>query len=105
MDEIIDERKKKIIERNHMVNAILEGIEVAGTLTSPLRYIQLPEFFTGKSFEICAKEVGVQVYGAERFVVGSTPAPKAIRIAVTTPATIEQLAEGVERLRKLLLYQ
>lgn len=101
-DEIMDARKKKIEERNLIVNEILEKIPAAGDLISPLRYIQLPDYFTGKSFEICAKEAGVQVYGAERFAVGNKPAPKAVRISVTTPPTIEQLAEGLSRLKKLL---
>lgn len=101
-DTIIEEHKKEIAKRNRIVNEIMEGVPVAGELTCPLRYIYLPEYFTGKSFEICAKEAGVQVYGAERFVVGNKPAEKAVRIAVTTPATIEELAKGMRRLRKLL---
>lgn len=101
-DEIIDERKKRIAERNQIVNDILGEIPAAGELTSPLRYIQLPEYFTGKSFEICARESGVQVYGAERFVVGNKPAPKTIRISVTTPPTVSDLAEGMRRLKNLL---
>lgn len=71
-------------------------------LTAPLRYIQLPEHFTGKSFEICAKQAGVEVYGAERFAVGNKPAEKAARISVTAPPTIEALEEGLKRLQKLL---
>lgn len=101
-EEIIEERKKMIMERNLVVNEILDGFSVAGNLNCPLRYIQLPGHFTGKSFEICVEKVGVQVYGAERFAIGSRPAPKTIRIAVTTPTTIEELAEGVKRLRELL---
>lgn len=102
-EEIIEERKKMIMERNFVVNEILDGFSVAGNLNCPLRYIQLPEHFTGKSFEICAEKVGVQVYGAERFAIGSRPVPKTIRIAVTTPTTIEELAEGVKRLRELFV--
>lgn len=101
-DEIVAERKQKIMERNRIVNEILEDIPAAGALTSPLRYIQLPDYFTGKSFEICAQQVGVQVYGAERFAVGNKPAEKTIRIAVTSPATEEELREGLKRLKKLL---
>ena len=49
-----------------------------------MRYLRLPDYFTGKSFEICAKQAGVQVYGAERFSVGNKPAEKAVRISVIT---------------------
>lgn len=101
-DAIITERKKKIVERNLLVNQILDGHAVAGDLTCPLRYLQLPEHFTGRSFEICAEAAGVQVYGAERFAIGNKPAPKTIRISVTTPANMEDLEEGLYRLKQLL---
>lgn len=102
-DEIIVERKKKIIERNLIVNELLAGCPVAGELTCPLRYIQLPEHFTGKSFEARAKAAGVQVYGAERFAIGNKPVPNTIRIAVTTPTNIAELSKGVKSLKNLLL--
>lgn len=101
-DEIIAERKKGIIERNLIVNRILDGFVMSSELTAPLRYIQLPQYFTGKSFEICAKQAGVEVYGAERFSVGNKVPEKTVRISVTTPPSVEVLTDGVERLRKLL---
>jgi len=101
-DEIIAERKKMIVKRNLIVNEVLGEYAVASELTCPLRFIRLPEHFTGKSFEICAEKTGVRVYGAERFAIGNKPAPKAIRIAVTTPTSIDDLSEGVQRLRELL---
>lgn len=101
-DEIIAERKKSLVQRNLIVDEVLGEYAAAAVLTCPLRYIRLPEYFTGKSFEICAENIGVCVYGAERFAIGNKPAPKAIRIAVTTPASIDDLSEGVQRLRELL---
>lgn len=101
-DEIVAERQKSIKERNLIINEALDGFVTPGGLTAPLRYIQLPEYFTGKSFEICARQAGVEVYGAERFSVGNRPPQKAVRISVTTPSTIEELAEGARRLGELL---
>lgn len=101
-DEIIAERQKDITERNHIVNEILDGYVVPSELTAPLRYIRLPQHFTGKSFEICARAAGVEVYGAERFSVGNKIPEKNVRISVTTPPTLEVLTEGVKRLKVLL---
>ena len=101
-DEIMAQRKRGIAERNLVVNEMLNGYVMPSGLTAPLRYIQLPEHFTGKSFEICARQAGVEVCGAERFAVGNKPAEKTVRISVTTPPTIEILAEGVKRLREIL---
>lgn len=102
-DEIIEERKRMIAERNRIINEVLHGYVAESEITSPLRYIKLPEHFTGKSFEICAMQAGVEVYGAERFAVGNKPAEKSVRISVTTPHTIEDLAKGVYRLKELLV--
>ncbi len=101
-DEIIAERKKGIMERNIVINKILDGFVMPSELTAPLRYLQLPEYFTGKSFEICAKQAGVEVYGAERFAVGNKTPEKTVRISVTTPPSLEVLTEGANRLKKIL---
>lgn len=101
-EEILAERKKCIQERNQIVNQVLDGFVMPGGLTSPLRAIQLPEHFTGKSFEICAKQAGVEVYGAERFSVGNRAPEKMIRISVTTPSSIEILTDGLKRIKNLL---
>ena len=101
-DEIMAQRKRGIAERNLVVNEMLNGYVTPSGLTAPLRYIQLPEHFTGKSFEICARQAGVEVCGAERFTVGNRPAEKAVRISVTTPPTTEILTEGVRRLNEIL---
>lgn len=102
-DEILAERRRGLAERNLIVDELLHGFVLPGGLTAPLRYVRLPEHFTGKSFEICAKQAGVEVYGAERFSVGNKIPEKAIRISVTTPPTLEVLTDGVKRLRALLL--
>ncbi|MDE6620406.1 MAG: PLP-dependent aminotransferase family protein [Lachnospiraceae bacterium] len=101
-EEILEDRKKGITERNRIVNQILEGFVIPCGLTAPLRSVQLPEYFTGKSFEICAKQAGVEVYGAERFSVGNRTPEKTVRISVTTPSSVEILTEGLQRLRALL---
>lgn len=101
-DEILAERRQGIIERNRIVNQILEKFVMPVGLTSPLRSIQLPEYFTGKSFELCARQAGVEVYGAERFSVGNKTPEKTVRISVTTPPSVEILTEGLRRLRAIL---
>lgn len=101
-DEILAERQNGILERNLIVDRILDGFVVPSEPTAPLRYIRLPEHFTGKSFEICAKQAGVEVYGAERFSVGNKTPEKAVRISITTPPTLEILTDGLMRLKMLL---
>lgn len=101
-DEILAGRRELLARRNRLVDEIMDGFPAAGDHTSPLRFLSLPEHFTGRSFEICARQAGVLVYGAERFSVGSRPAEKAVRLSVATPPTEAALAEGLRRLRQLL---
>ena len=51
-DEVITERKKEITNRNIIVNEILNVYLVERKLTCPIRYLLLPDSFTGKSFEV-----------------------------------------------------
>jgi DNA-binding transcriptional MocR family regulator len=62
----------------------------------------LPETFTGKSFEICAKNEGVQVYSGERFLVGNSRTPAAVRISVTAAKNSAEFEEGIKILRRIL---
>ena len=101
-EEIIAKRKQEIIKRNMIANEILNGYLRESELTCPIRCLLLPEYFTGKSFEICAEQAGVQVFGAERFSVGNKPAEKSVRISVISPPTIDDLTEGLRRLKKIL---
>ena len=102
-DEIIADRKRGLAMRNRIVDRILKGFVLPCEPTSPLRFIHLPDHFTGKSFEICARQAGVEVYGAERFFVGNKVPEKAVRISIVTPPSAEILEDGVKRLRSLLL--
>ena len=101
-DEIVAERKQELRQRNLAADEILAGYLAAAEPTCPLRYLHLPERFTGEQFERRAEAAGVQVYGAERFAIGNRPAPKTARIAVTTPATLAELTEGLRRLKRAL---
>lgn len=101
-DQILNERKEDIIKRNIIVNEILSNYVVDGELLSPLRYIHLPNRFIGNDFESYAKKEGVHVYSAEHFSVGNKPVEKGVRIAITTPVTLNELKDGLLRLKKVL---
>ena len=102
-DDIVNSRKQELRRRNQVISQTLEGFVLDSQPTSPMRYLRLPDYFTGKSFQICARQAGVQVYGAERFSVGNKPAKPAVRISVITPPSMEDLEEGVRRLRDILM--
>lgn len=65
-------------------------------------WLQLPEPWRAADFVNLADSRGVTLIAAEPFCVGTQPAPQAVRICVTPPASRERLHEGLERLAQLL---
>lgn len=62
----------------------------------------LPGNMTGAEFENLAAQHGVQVYAAERFVVGNSCPERAVRVSVCAPKTLRELEQGLMILKRLL---
>jgi DNA-binding transcriptional MocR family regulator len=101
-DNIAALRREYTRRQNQIVSRYLGKFEVLGEETCPFHWILLPETFTGKSFEICAKNEGVQVYSGERFLVGNSRTPAAVRISVTAAKNSAEFEEGIKILRRIL---
>ena len=102
LEKIINERKKRIVYRNKIFNKYLGDYEVLGEEQCPFRWLILPEYFTGKSFELCAKKFGVRVYSSDRFSVGGKKSINAIRIAITSAKSNEEFEKGIKIIKNLL---
>jgi len=101
-DSIAAERRLYARLQNEIVNRHLCSYEVSGEEYCPFRWILLPEAFTGKSFEICARNEGVQVYSGERFLVGNSQTRSAVRISVTAAKNSTEFEEGIKLLKRIL---
>ena len=101
-DKIVAERRLYAAQQNEIVNRHLDEYEVLGEDFCTFRWIMLPQAFTGKSFEICAKNEGVQVYSGERFLVGNSSTRSAIRISTTAARTPAEFEEGIKVLKRIL---
>ncbi|WP_099469773.1 aminotransferase-like domain-containing protein [Konateibacter massiliensis] len=101
-DDILESRREHTRNRNRRLNSILDGYEIYGDELCNFRWLVLPEGFTGRTFELYAKNAGVQLYCAERFVVGSSKVPSAVRIAVTAEENDEKFEKGLKILKKIL---
>lgn len=102
LEKIISIRKKQIKDRNKIFNKYLSDYKVLGEEQCPFRWLILPEYFTGKSFELCAKKFGVKVYSSERFAVGGRKLINAVRIAVTSAKSNEEFEKGIKIIKNLL---
>lgn len=94
-DKIISERKNLTLERNKIVNKILKDRIVYGNDYSLFRWLVLPKHICGSKFERKALEKGVQVFCADRFVVGNSIFEPAARLSVCSPKNNEELEHAL----------
>ncbi|MDQ0230152.1 aminotransferase-like domain-containing protein [Metabacillus malikii] len=99
---LIESHQVQTIRRNEMVNRYLEDYTCLGDDTGIFRWLLLPENISGSQFETLAAKHGVQVYAAERFVVGNNCPARAVRISVCAPKSEKELERGLSILTKLL---
>jgi len=101
-DKIVKERKEMVVKRNNLTDSILKDYNLLGDKYCNFRWLLLPEGWNGKVFETCAKNLGVQVYCGERFVVGNAPVPAAVRISIVAPKDLYELEKGLNILESIL---
>ncbi|EHJ52128.1 PLP-dependent aminotransferase family protein [Streptococcus macacae] len=69
---------------------------------SLFQWLPLPKNRSGYQFESLAKEKGVEVLCAERFLVGGLTEQSALRIATCSPNTLDELDRGLKILKSLV---
>ncbi|MFC7394203.1 PLP-dependent aminotransferase family protein [Scopulibacillus cellulosilyticus] len=94
--------REQTIRRNQVVNRYLADYTCLGVETGIFRWLLLPGKMTGAEFETLAAQKGVQVYAAERFVVGNSCPERAVRLSVCATETLEELERGLMILKRLL---
>jgi DNA-binding transcriptional MocR family regulator len=101
--EIVADHQKETRLRSQLVKKYLASFSCDGEDTAIFRWLHLPKKGPRSSlFEREALSRGVQVYGAERFALGTTSPAHAVRIAITAPRTHAELVQGLLILKKLL---
>ncbi|MEI2471384.1 PLP-dependent aminotransferase family protein [Peribacillus frigoritolerans] len=99
---LIEGHREQTIRRNQIVNRYFADYTCLGVETGIFRWLLLPGKITGAEFETLAAQQGVQVYAAERFVVGNSCPERAVRVSVCAPKTPEELEQGLNILKRLL---
>lgn len=101
-DKILDNHRSFTKDQNSIVDQWLGDHQIVGSPASIFRWLLLPDYFTGESFELRAYQAGVQVYAADRFAVGTAQPQNAVRIAVTAPGNDGGLEQGLRIIKALL---
>lgn len=101
-EQVVEEKREELVKRNALADLYLPKHYMLGDSYSQFRWLFLPRKWTSISFELAAKERGVQVFGSHRFAVGNAAAVPAARIAISSPRNIDLLERGLEILTELL---
>ncbi|QKE75762.1 aminotransferase class I/II-fold pyridoxal phosphate-dependent enzyme [Arthrobacter citreus] len=101
-ENIIKVHQEEAILRNKIVNRHLSEYTCLGSETGIFCWLLLPVNITGAEFEKLAAQQGVQVYAAERFVVGNSCPERAVRVSISATETHEELERGLIILKGLL---
>lgn len=99
---VVRAKRAEAARRYALAREVLSPHCVQGRDTGFFLWLSLPEGWTGNGFEAASKLAGVNVFGAERFVVGEAPAPAAVRVALSAAADRQELRRGLELLKGVM---
>lgn len=101
-DRILKQKRDAAARRYMLACDALDGFRFRGKRSGFYLWLDLPETWTGNALEQAAHQRGVNVFGAEKFAVGDTAAPKAARVSLTGPSDLDELAKGLRILKQIL---
>lgn len=94
-DRVVEQKRAEASRRYMIACDVLEGFRFRGKPSGFYVWLELPEPWTGQAFEAAAHEQGVNVFGAEKFVVGETTPPPAARISLTGAESMDEFRRGL----------
>lgn len=101
-DKVIDMKRNEAANRFTLAGKILCDYSFRGIPTGFFIWLSLPTPWRGLIFEQRMRELGVNVFGAEKFTVGDALAPAAARISLTGAKSLDELAAGLQLVKRVL---
>ena len=96
------QRKRMSLAHRHRMVANILGKQVELYPDRVFAWLHLPVGINPAVFELEAARRGVAILGAHHFVVGATPVPSAVRLALGALPSDEQFKEALNRVRRLI---
>jgi len=81
---------------------ILNGCDYIYSLNGQFLWLNLPEPWRATDFANAVKNRNVVIIDAERFVIGRSPAPHAVRVSLTSPRTGDLMEKGLNIIADLM---
>lgn len=97
-DKIITQKKAELDKRMALFKKRLHGYSFVLDQRSMHVWLELPQGWTSTAFEQAAQRVGLQVYSSEKFTVGHMPPPNCVRLAISSPQTMQTFIQGLDLL-------
>lgn len=102
VDKVLELKRAEAVKRFELAEEILSGYSFRGIPTGFFIWLSLPAPWTGSQFEQRMRELGVNVFGAEKFTVGSASTPAAARVSLSGTKTLDELATGLRLIKRVL---
>ncbi len=101
-ETVIELKRQEAAKRFALAKKILHRYTFTGIATGFFIWLSLPTPWRGLLFEQRMRELGVNVFGAEKFTVGDATAPAAARISLTGTKNTDELATGLQLVKRVL---
>ncbi|WP_207263308.1 PLP-dependent aminotransferase family protein [Desulfovibrio sp. Huiquan2017] len=101
-DRVVAAKRAEAARRYMLACDALDGLRFRGKRSGFFLWLELPAPWTGQALEQAAAKRGVNVFGAEKFTVGQSPAPNAARVSLTGTESPDQLEKGLRIVRDIL---
>ncbi len=103
--QLVDWQWQEIQKRQKLLQSILGHLELTSQPYGFHAWLKLPEPWRAETFVRQLEAKNVKVLQAELFAVGSTAAPQAVRICISSPASQEQLEQGLIIIKEMLAHE
>ena len=95
-------RINDVIERNRIFDEICPNLTSNGNINCPLRWVNIPKDTIPSMVEKELLQKNIQLYSAERFVVGNSHVPSALRISLISEHNLDNFRNGLKELNQYL---
>lgn len=102
VDRVLELKRAEAAKRFELAREILAEYFFSGISTGFFIWLSLPAPWTGAQFEQRMRELGVNVFGAEKFTVGDAAVPAAARVSLTGTKTLDELTTGLKLIKRVL---
>lgn len=99
---IFREKKRLSQERNSLYSSIFTELNPFHNPYSFFRWLKLPQGMDCNQVIKLANEQGVGIMGANQFLIGPDSSHSYIRIALSTPHSLDKLAQGLHIVNRIL---